>query len=90
MKNATKFIGLVMLLVSSISFAFGQSGANKMTLEQKIAYDNSVVVKQEAPVEEAPETVEGKTGSADLVAGASIIGVAALGLLLWRLGRRRP
>ena len=44
MKNATKLVWLVMLFASSIVFAFGQTNAN-MSLEQKIAYDNSVVAK---------------------------------------------
>jgi hypothetical protein len=45
MKNATKLVWLLMLFTSSIVFAFGQTGANKMTTEQKIAYDNSIVSK---------------------------------------------
>ncbi len=42
MKNATKLIWLLMLFASSIVFAFGQTGANKMTTEQKLAFENSV------------------------------------------------
>ena len=45
MKHATKLVWSLMLFVSSIAFAFGQTGAKNMTLEQAIAYDNSVVVK---------------------------------------------
>ena len=44
MKNATKLVWLL-VFASSIMFAFGQTGANQMTFEQKVAHDNSVVVK---------------------------------------------
>ncbi|MCK5337946.1 MAG: carboxypeptidase regulatory-like domain-containing protein, partial [Bacteroidales bacterium] len=45
MKNATKLVWLLMLFASSIVFVFGQTNT-KMNLEQKIAYDNSIVVEQ--------------------------------------------
>ena len=44
MKNATKLVWLMVFFASSIMFTFGQS-VNQMTLEEKVAYDNSIVVK---------------------------------------------
>ena len=43
MKNATKLIWLLMFFASSIVFVFGQTNANKMTTEQKLSHESSVV-----------------------------------------------
>ncbi len=66
MKNATKLVWLLMLFASSIVFAFGQTDANQMNTEQKIAYDNSIV-SEGTVVENSVATIVNRNSKAILL-----------------------